>query len=188
MLHFVTDFADQAVALPLVLTICVVVLAQGWRRGAAAWVTTIAATFALILALKLTFTACWQTFGTQDFRTPSGHVAAATAIAGGLGVLLFRRRILAVFLAIAVAALVSMTRVRLGYHSLNEVIVGAVVGLLGVSAMIAWAGRRPHLYSKPILATVVVVMVVFHGLHFPAEAHIRATAIRIAAIFGVCQP
>jgi hypothetical protein len=26
-----------------------------------------------------------------------------------------------------------------------------------------------------------------HGLHFPAEAHIRATALRVAQMLAVCQ-
>ena len=55
---FITDFADQAVILPLVLAIGIALLAQGWRRGAAAWALAVVATFAAMLALKLVFLAC----------------------------------------------------------------------------------------------------------------------------------
>jgi hypothetical protein len=36
-MKFVTDFADQAVVLPLALTICLALAVAGWRRGALAW-------------------------------------------------------------------------------------------------------------------------------------------------------
>ena len=32
-----------------------------------------------------------------------------------------------------------------------------------------------------------VVAVIFHGLHLPAEAHIRSTAWRFAHVLAVCQ-
>ena len=44
---FLTDFADQAVVLPLVLVLvlvlALVLAAQGWRRGAAAWLVAVGA-------------------------------------------------------------------------------------------------------------------------------------------------
>jgi hypothetical protein len=70
-MRFVTDFADQAVVLPVVAAIGIVLLAQGWRRGAAAWVGATAGTFGIMLLLKLVFIACPM----SDLRTPSGHVA-----------------------------------------------------------------------------------------------------------------
>ena len=48
---FLTDFADQAVILPLALAIGIALLMQGWRRGAAAWAAAVFATFAAMLAL-----------------------------------------------------------------------------------------------------------------------------------------
>ena len=77
-LRFLTDFADQAVVLPLVLAVALVLALQGWRRGAAAWLVAIGATFAVILVLKLVFLGCTPLFGPADMRSPSGHVAAAT--------------------------------------------------------------------------------------------------------------
>ena len=89
---FITDLADQAVILPLVLAIGVALLVDGWRRGAAAWAVAVVATFAAMLVLKLFFLACSHALGTTDIHNPSGHVAAATVVTGGLATLLFRRR------------------------------------------------------------------------------------------------
>src|SRR5580700_3091621 len=59
---FITDFADQAVILPLVFAIGIALLVQGWRRGAAAWTLAVLATFATMLVLKLVFMACATSF------------------------------------------------------------------------------------------------------------------------------
>ncbi len=45
----------------------------------------------------------------------------------------------------------------------------------------------PTLNVRRVALTAIVTMLVFHGLHFPAEAHIRSTAFRIARILAVCQ-
>jgi membrane-associated phospholipid phosphatase len=185
---FITDLADQAVVLPLVLAIAIALLGQGWRRGAAAWTTAIVATFAGLLVLKLTFLACSHTFGTPDIRTPSGHVAAATVVTGGLAALLLRRRASVLPVALLAAMVVGVSRLVLGAHSLPEVVLGAVVGLAGASALPLLAGRPPPGFDVRKVALIVVgTVVVFHGLHFPAEAHIRATAHRFAQMLSVCQ-
>ena len=76
--RFLTDFADQAVILPLVLAIGIALLIQGWHRGAAVWWLAVFVTFTMTLALKLVFLACSANLGTPGIHTPSGHVAAAT--------------------------------------------------------------------------------------------------------------
>ena len=185
---FITDFADQAVILPLVLAIGVMLLAQGWRRGAAAWLLAVSATFAAMLALKLVFLACSASFGTADLHTPSGHVAAATVVAGGLTAVLLRRKSAVLPLALLAAVVVGISRLALGAHSLPEVMLGAIVGLAGALALVQMAGEPPPtLNVRRVALTAIVTMLVFHGLHFPAEVHIRSTAFRIARILAVCQ-
>ena len=49
---FLTDFADQAVVLPIVVAVGVALLAQGWRRGAVAWALVVVVTFATMVVLK----------------------------------------------------------------------------------------------------------------------------------------
>jgi membrane-associated phospholipid phosphatase len=188
-MHFITDFADQAVILPLVLAIGITLLAQGWRRGAAAWAVAVFATFSTMLVLKLVFIACPASLGVSDVHTPSGHVAAATVVAGGLAALLLRRRHAALGVAALAAVIIAVTRLALREHTPAEVVIGASVGLLGAWTLLALAGRPPpEVGVGRISAVAVAVVVVFHGLHLPAEAHIRSTALRVAHMLSVCQP
>ena len=182
---FITDFADQAVILPLVVAIGIALLMQGWRRAAAAWTFAAIATFAAILALKLVFLACPSTL---SVRTPSGHVAAATFVTGGLAALLIRRHAIALALALLAAVVIGLSRLALGVHSPAELAIGGIVGLAGVLALIRLAGPAPRaLDARRIGLVAILVVAVFHGLHLPAEAHIRATAQRTALLLGVCQ-
>ena len=188
LVTFITDFADQAVVLPLVLAIAVALLASGWRRGAAAWILAVIATFAVMLALKVAFLACSQSFGTTGIRTPSGHVAAAAVVTGGLAALLLRRRASILPAAALAAIIVGTSRLVLGAHSLPEVALGAVVGLAGALVLPLLSGPPPpELGVRRIALVAVAVVLVFHGLHFPAEAHIRSTAYRLAHMLAVCQ-
>ena len=84
----ITDFADQAVIIPLVLATAIALSLQGWRRGALLWLIIVAATFLTILALKVMFLACSPLFGPMDIHRPSGHVAAATVVVGGSAAML----------------------------------------------------------------------------------------------------
>jgi membrane-associated phospholipid phosphatase len=185
---FITDFADQAVILPLVFAIGIALLVQGWRRGAAAWALAVSATFATMFVLKLVFYACANRLGTVDLHTPSGHVAAATIVTGGLAALLFHRRAIGLPLAALAAVVIGVSRLMLGVHSLPEVVLGAIVGLAGAFGLLLLAGRPPpELDVRRVAVIALATIVVFHGLHFPAEAHIRATAYRMAKLLAVCQ-
>jgi membrane-associated phospholipid phosphatase len=187
-MRFITDFADQAVMLPVVVAIGIALLAHGWRRGAAAWIGAATGTFALMLLLKLVFIACPVSLGTSGLRTPSGHVAAATIVAGGLAALLLRRRRPALVVAVLAALVIGVSRLALGAHSTPEVMVGAGVGLAGALALIGLAGAPPEKLDPWRVAMIAaVVALVVHGLHLPAEAHIRSTAWRLSHLLGVCQ-
>jgi membrane-associated phospholipid phosphatase len=182
---FITDFADQAVVLPLALAIGIGLLAQGWRQGATAWALAIGATLAMVLVLKVAFIAC----GTEGLRTPSGHVAAATVVSGGLAALLIRWRVVVLPLAVFAAAVIGATRIGLNLHSPAEVIIGGTVGLAGAWILVKLAGRVPPGFNARRLGLIALaVVLIFHGMHLPAEAHIRSTAWRVAHWLAVCQP
>src|ERR1700761_7456706 len=75
--RYLTDFADQAVILPLVLAVAIALAVQGWRRGAIVWLVVVAGVFGATLASKLMFLACSPVFGPIDVHSPSGQDAAA---------------------------------------------------------------------------------------------------------------
>lgn len=186
-MRYLTDFADQAVILPLVLATAIALAIQGWRRGALLWLIVVAATFTATLALKLMFLACSPIFGPMDIHSPSGHVAAATVVAGGLAAMLSRRRANILPVALLAAIVIGVSRLVLGVHSLPEVVLGALIGLTGAAALLRFAGTPPRLKIAPLVAVIVVVAALFHGLHLPAEAAIRHTAFRAAQYIPACR-
>jgi membrane-associated phospholipid phosphatase len=185
---FLTNFADQAVMLPMVFAIAIVLATQGWRRGALVWLGVVFATFGLMLVLKLAFLTCARLPSPIDIHSPSGHVAAATLVCGGLAALLTGRRAAILPVAVLAAAVIGASRLVLGAHSLPEVALGALVGLAGATALLVLAGPPPALRPARLLAVVVMVAALFHGMHLPAEAAIRHTAFRAARMLSVCQP
>jgi membrane-associated phospholipid phosphatase len=187
-MRFLTDFADQAVLLPVVLAIALMLTLQGWRRGALAWLAVVGITFALMLVLKLVFLACPPVFGPFDIHSPSGHVAAATVVAGGLAALITHRRASILPIAALAALVIGVSRLVLGMHTLPEVILGGCVGLGGAAALLTLAGPPAGLRPARLVAVVVLVAALFHGMHLPAEAAIRHTAFNAARLFSVCQP
>lgn len=186
-MRYLTDFADQAVIIPLVLAVAVALAAQGWRRGALIWLLVVTGTFLATVIFKLMFLACSPVFGPIDMHSPSGHVAAATVVAGGLAVMLTRRRATILPAAVLAAIVIGVSRLILGAHSLPEVVFGALIGLLGAVALLRLAGPPPRLRITPLVAMIVVVAAVFHGLHLPAEAAIRHTAFRASQFIPACR-
>ncbi len=184
---YLTDFADQAVIIPLVLAVALALAAQGWRRGAIAWLLVVAVTFTVTLALKLIFLSCAPVFGPLDVRSPSGHTAAAAVVMGGLTVLLTRRRYTILPVAVLAATLIGFSRLVLGLHTPHEVIVGALIGVTGALGIRRFIGAPPVLALTPLISVIVIVAGLFHGLHLPAEAAIHQTAFQAAQFIPVCQ-
>jgi membrane-associated phospholipid phosphatase len=169
---FLTDFADQAVVLPLVAAVALMLAALGWWRQALAWLGVIGITFATILILKLGFLACQPVFGSWALRSPSGHAAAAASVAGSLAALLTRRHWLVLAVATVAAAAIGVSRVELGLHSVPEILLGGAIGIAGASAFSRLAGPPPARRPVSLLAVVAVVAVLLHGTRLPAEAAI----------------
>ncbi|MDX7950964.1 phosphatase PAP2 family protein [Lichenihabitans sp. Uapishka_5] len=192
-LEYVTDFADQAVMLPLALVVGIAMLAAGWRRGAFAWAVAIGGMLGVMLVLKLWAGTCGVLVFGDQMQSPSGHTASAAAIYGGVLALLLRRAWpgvpLAVPCAAALAVLIGTTRVLLGAHSVPEVVVGGIVGIVAATVLVRLAGPVPpnlKLRALPSAAAILGILLVFHGLHMPAEAAIRK--VRITWLpFGLCR-
>jgi membrane-associated phospholipid phosphatase len=174
---FLSDFADQAVVLPLALIVTLVLGVMGWWRGLFAWVGSVGATLAVILALKLLGLALADDLRWGEPLSPSGHTASACVVYGGLAVLMLRGVLPAPLLA-AITPLILLamgyTRVELLAHNPMEVLIGGVVGCIGVAILAATAGPRPRLVGWPVLGAAACTMLVFHGMHLPAETAIRS--------------
>lgn len=183
-MRFLTDFADQAVVLPLIATVAACLAALGWRRGAWAWLLAVGFSFAAVLLLKLAFATCGPALGLAALRSPSGHTAAAALIAGGLAALLGYKRPAVLTLALTCAALIGITRVALDMHTIPEVLLGGALGLAGALAFATLAGPPPRLRLRLLFAAVAIVALLLHGQHLNAEPRIRAVAFSLPFCTG----
>lgn len=172
-----SDFADQAVVLPLTLAVALALLATGRRRATRAWMLAVPGTLAAMLVLKIAFLSCPAAW--PVLRSPSGHAAAAAAVYGSLAWSMgFRWAWLA---ALAAGGAVGASRLALDLHSPAEVGLGVLVGVLGAIAFTVLAGPAPRSPRWPIVAAVAVVLAGFHGQRLGAEAGIAefaATRVR----------
>ena len=174
---FFTDFGDAAVVFPLALIVALVLGVLGWWRGLLAWVAAVGGTLGAMLGLKLATLLLAEAFDWEPAASPSGHVASTCMVYGGLAVLLLRGRLpLPVLAAIpaVIAVTMSYSRLELHAHSLGEVVVGSLVGLAGVAGLAWMAGPCPRLVNWPVLGAAGCTVLLFHGLHLPAEAAIRS--------------
>ena len=181
---FVTDFADQAVLLPVMLVVAQCVWMSGWKRGAAAWLVGVGGTLMVTLFLKLAFLSCGSD---EALRSPSGHTAAAAVICGGLMTVLAGKPRWAVPTAVLAALLIGGSRLALGAHTSLEVVVGATAGILGAASIALLAGPIHHFQRKRTVAAVAVVLLLLHGMRMPAEAHIRQFARQVAHFIPACH-
>jgi membrane-associated phospholipid phosphatase len=181
---FLTDFADEAVVLPVAAVVLVVLLMLGWRRGALAWLLGVGGVLGIMLVLKLIVFACiWRLPG-LGLVSPSGHTAAAAVVYGGLLALLAPRHrggaLLGALAGGAFALLVGLTRLALHVHTVPDVVVGAAVGVTGAMLLRRFAGVRPETLSSPrLVLTACVAIGLFHGHRLAAETRIRSLALDV---------
>jgi membrane-associated phospholipid phosphatase len=183
MIQFVTNFADQAVLLPLAIGIGFILVTSHWRRAALAWTIGIGGTYAIMLVLKLCFIACGNLLP-GHIVSPSGHVAAATAVYGGLFAL-FARAVTGhsrwtLPATLGIATMIGFTRLVLGAHTIPEVVIGAAIGICGAVASTTLIGQAPReLRISWLAGLAVAIMLAFHGFRMPAEAAIHQVALNL---------
>lgn len=186
-MNFLTDFADQAVILPMMVAATLMLAVSGWWRGALAFLVAIGGTFTAVLVMKMGAQACTPVFGPWGVHSPSGHTAAAAVMAGGLTAL-FTRRIWAIgAMALAGAVIIGLSRLALGVHSRPEVLLGGIAGLAGAMLLtrLAGPGVRERRLS-PVIASVAVA-VISHGWHLPAEAAIGRASHGALDFVAACR-
>lgn len=175
-MQFLTNFADQAVLLPLIGVVAAGLAASRWWQALGAWLVVIPGVLATMGMLKYVFFACAGPLGNTGIQSPSGHTAAGSAIYGGALMLAFKDHVPPVFLniiPISFAAAFGVSRVAIGVHTVPDVAVGSVVGITGAMALLFLAGPRPTLRLWPTLGGVLLVLAAAHGNRLQAEELIQ---------------
>lgn len=182
MIQSLTDIADEAVILPVIVVAALGLVLTGQRRTALAWTIIAPGTLFAVLVAKLSVAACGGFLPTEwRLHSPSGHTAAAAVVFGGLAALLFRwprRPFNALLYAFLMAILTGWSRLALGVHSPAEVLVGGLIGIIGAVAIVVAArpGQQPFRSPMILIGVVGLAVVILHGRHFDAESHISRIA------------
>lgn len=105
----------------------------------------------------------------KGYSFPSGHSAMSSSIFGGLA-FLFRKNKLLATLFVGVFLLVGFSRLWLGVHSPQDVVVGLMTGIILVFVMnfiINWAEKDKNRYLYLIvLIDILAVMVIIYIRYF----------------------
>ena len=182
-MQFLTNLADQAVVLPAFLAITLTLLATERQPGGAAWILGVAGTLGAVFALKVAAETFPDAFHGWNLRSPSGHVASGAVLYGGLAVLLFPQRGLALLFAAAVALLMAGTRLSLGVHTVADVVAGGAIGLAGVLLIAARVPSAPRPESRLVLPAVLLAVVgLMHGQRLAVEGLVLRVARRVSSI------
>ena len=178
MMRFITDFADQGVILPVMATAGLVMALCGWWRGAAVWTGTVSLVLAVMLLLKIAgLYYAWLAHA--PIISPSGHVAAACVVYGGL-LLMLGQRWFARFPAfmpvplLGMALAIGLTRLSLHAHTLFEVVTGGIVGCAGGILIGRQCGPVPQPLWVYLLPCVGCIAWLFYGHHLAIEGTIRS--------------
>jgi membrane-associated phospholipid phosphatase len=142
----ITDLGNLAVVAPAAVLVWVwLAWHRGWR-AAIRFQWPVATTFIVTVALKMVSREAGPSLlGTPlelSTGAPSGHMAMATVVYGGVALMLLRRglepiSLLMVLLVVATLTGVAVTRVSLHAHMPADVAAGLLIG--GLCAV--WAGR-----------------------------------------------
>lgn len=192
----VTSLGDQAVILPILVLVTLILLVSGQRRAAFWWAFSVALVLGLVLAAKIAFIPCSTYLLVPGLRSPSGHAGASMALYGGLGVLIARLtpvrplRVVALLSGFLLALAIAVTRIVLEAHTPAEAIFGSLIGIIAPAIL----ATRPVLFVRPIqlrwiwlLLGPLALGALLHGVELGAETVIVQVAQRINAVLGICR-
>ena len=188
-LHYLTDFADLGLMLPLTGLIALALAALGRWREALAWSLAVGGTFAAMCGLKVAMQLWGGIAAATNLNSPSGHTAAGMVVYGGLLLLILGGQVsrlrLALLAGLLFGGFFGLTRLWLEVHTVEDVLVGGLVGLGGVLSLAWLTGlarpAAPVRTRAAIAAVALLGTLVFHGHRIGAENELQAIAAEIRA-------
>ncbi|NDP59528.1 MAG: phosphatase PAP2 family protein [Oxalobacteraceae bacterium] len=154
-----TSFGDSIVTIPAAAAIVLWLLSGRAWRMALWWTVLFGAGMALVVATKIAFIGWGIGIAAIDFTGFSGHAMRATAVLPVIGFLAFnggrqRVRVAGFAVGLAIALLISVSRVMVDAHSVSEAVSGALLG----SAISLIFIRITSTIARPVVNGWLVVL------------------------------
>jgi len=93
----------------------------------------------------------------ESYGVPSGHAQAATVFFGFLG--LWFKKAWVWILAIVMVLLISLSRIYLGVHDLEDIIAGIVIGIVILAGYFLWQRYLAQRYANRILGQRLLIAI-----------------------------
>ena len=190
--QFLTQFGNVVVLGVLSLWLALWIALRVSPRTALAWLAVVAAVGVVTAVPKIWFSACG--YAPWHVHSPSGHSSFSTVAYGGLALVLCagessgRKFAIGLLAALWVLA-IGWSRVVVHAHTVQEVLVGIGVGVLGVAAfaLMYRAGRHPGALWGVPAAMLVAVIAALPEMHLTLEPWLHVLAKLLAAHTPVCR-
>lgn len=148
-------------------------------------------------AAKLFFMGCIQD-NTYGIHSPSGHASLSLTVYGMLAILLGQTlhgvgRAFVNILAILLITGISTSRFIFGSHSIAEVLVGLVIGMIGLGIgmkyFFSWKSELLRFNVPLLFVALVCIAYIMQGTHIPSETWIKKLAPLVPNYIEFCtQP
>jgi membrane-associated phospholipid phosphatase len=173
-----TDFGDLAVLLPLAAVMLLWLLVQRQQSGLLGWAIAVALCGGVTAVLKIYFFVCALS---PELQSPSGHTSFSMLIYGGIALVIAAQstgwqRFMVLAGAAGLVGGIAISRILLGAHSLEEVLLGMAIGSIAIAVFArGYLGHRPGgLALRPLVMTLVLLSVLLHGQELHAEEMLHA--------------
>jgi membrane-associated phospholipid phosphatase len=185
-MHFLTNFGDLAVLLPLSAVMLVWLLSLRPRSSAIWWVVAFSLCVGLTALLKMYLYACEPA---AELQSPSGHTSLGTLVYGGIALVVAAevtgwQRVLALGSGILVVGGIAVSRIVLGAHSPLEVVLGALIGAAALALFAReYLVHKPAAPSlRPLMLALVLFTAVLHGEALHAEEMLHAIGLYLGTV------
>jgi len=191
MWQTITDCGDLAVLLPISMAILIWLLLRSGRSAALWFACALAICIGATAGLKVLFAVCPPD---ASLQSPSGHTSLSTLVYGGLAAIAavhgrdwWRNAAAAAGLLVVVA--IAATRVILNAHTFTETVLGLAIGAAALAIFVCpyWRLGRAELSLRPLLVTVVLLVVSLHGSQLRAEDFLEAIGVQLEADGVSCR-
>ncbi len=194
LLKSITELGDSGVlAVISILTSVFLFFSRSYRAGFAMLLAFVLAAGSTTIA-KLIFLGCVED-GWLGIRSPSGHTTISLSVYSMLALLVSSQlrqqlKLLPHLLCLLLISGIAMSRITLGHHTVEEVLIGLMIGVCAVvAASMLLFYKRTYVDRFNVwflLALIGGAALVLYGTHLPAEQFIKQLAAMMKHYFPVC--